>query len=81
MVVIVDLALLLVLIILLDGGGSIYKLALWVRYRKDPDRRELIASSSQMYPRKLRRFLMDESDEHTSETSEKAMPFRKRKTE
>jgi hypothetical protein len=72
LITIVDVALLVALIMLVDGGGSIYKLALWFRYRKDSDKRELIASSGQMYPEKLRKFLMDEPDEHETETSHEA---------
>jgi hypothetical protein len=81
LIVIADIALLVSIVILVDGGGSIYKLALWVRYRNDLDKRELIASSGQMYPKRLRQFLMDESDEQETETSEEAMLSRRRKTE
>ena len=41
-------------------GLSIYKLALWFRYRNDPVEREKIVYSGQIYPEKIRRFLMDE---------------------
>ena len=65
---IVDFALLVALLILIDGGGSIYKLALWFRYRKEPDKRELIASSTQIFPKKLRQFLMDEAGDREGES-------------
>ena len=81
LIAIVDVALLVALIMLVDGGGSIYKLALWFRYRKDAHKRELIASSGQMYPKRLRKFLMDESDEQETETSDEAMLSRRRKTQ
>jgi hypothetical protein len=41
-------------------GLSVYKLALWFRYRNDPVEREKIVYSSRIYPEKVRRFLMDE---------------------
>jgi len=41
-------------------GLSIYKLALWFRYRHDPERREQIVYSGANFPRQLRRFFMDE---------------------
>lgn len=78
LIAIVDFALLIALLVLVDGGGSIYKLALWFRYRKEPEKRELIASSGQMYPKRLRKFLMDEPDERESEIEEKAMPPREK---
>lgn len=44
-------------------GGSAYKLALWFRHRHDPEKREAVAFSTQLYPSKIRKFLMDEQDE------------------
>lgn len=41
-------------------GLSIYKLVLWFRYRNDPEKRERVVYSGQIYPEKIRRFLMDE---------------------
>jgi hypothetical protein len=41
-------------------GLSIYKLVLWFRYRNDPEKRERVVYSGQIYPEKVRRFLMDE---------------------
>jgi len=41
-------------------GGSIYKLTLWWRYRKDPVRRERMIFSTPLYPSRLRRFFYDE---------------------
>jgi hypothetical protein len=41
-------------------GGSIYKLTLWWRYRKDPVRREQVVFSTPPYPPRLRRFFYDE---------------------
>ncbi len=40
--------------------GSVYKLALWWRHRDDPVKRERVASLSQAYPARLRRFFYDE---------------------
>jgi hypothetical protein len=41
--------------------GSVYKLALWWRHRGDPVKRERVASLSQVYPARLRRFFYDEA--------------------
>ena len=59
---IADAALLIVLLVGLLGG-SLYKVWLWYRYRKDPAKRETVTFSTQLYPEKLRRFLMDEEPE------------------
>lgn len=81
LILMADIVVLVALVILCEGGGSIYKLVLWFRYRKDPDRRELIASSSQVYPKRLRNFLMDEPDEQESRTHDEETPPRRRKTD
>lgn len=81
LIAIVDVALLVALIMLVDGGGSIYKLALWFRYRKDANKRELIASSGQMYPKRLRKFLMDEDEEQESHTSVEPPSSQRKKTQ
>ena len=44
-------------------GGSIYKLALWWRYRHDPARREQVVFSNPFYPPRRRRFFYDETDD------------------
>ncbi len=41
-------------------GLSLHKLVLWFRYRNDPEKRETVVYSGQIYPEKVRRFLMDE---------------------
>lgn len=41
-------------------GLSLYKLVIWFRYRHDPEKRERIVYAGQIYPEKIRRFLMDE---------------------
>jgi hypothetical protein len=59
---IADAALLVVLLVAMLGG-SIYKIWLWWGYRNDPAKRQTITFSTQLYPEKLRRFLMDEQHE------------------
>ena len=44
-------------------GGSIYKLALWWRYRHDPAMREKVVFSTQLSPSRLRRFFYDEKED------------------
>jgi len=46
--------------LVLAVGGSIYKLILWWRYRKDPAMRERVAFSTPLYPSRLRKFFYDE---------------------
>ena len=41
-------------------GGSIYKLALWWRYRHDPEKRQSVIFSTQLYPARLARLLTDD---------------------
>ncbi|HXG92369.1 MAG TPA: hypothetical protein VNN73_08375 [Blastocatellia bacterium] len=41
-------------------ASSVYKLALWFRYRNDPIQRERVDYSGQIYPEAIRQFLMDE---------------------
>ena len=41
-------------------GGSIYKLTLWWRHRRDPARREQVVYSTPLFPASLRRFYFDE---------------------
>lgn len=41
-------------------GLSIYKLALWFRYRHDPKKREQVVYSGRNFPRRIRQFYMDE---------------------
>jgi hypothetical protein len=43
-------------------GLSVYKLAVWFGYRNDPEKREGVVYSGQIYPKKIRRWLMDEKD-------------------
>jgi hypothetical protein len=57
-----DAAVLLVLLAALFVG-SLYKVCLWWRYRDHPEKREMISSSNQLFPKRLRLFLMDETDE------------------
>ena len=40
--------------------GSVYKLALWWHHRHDQVKRGQVASLSQAYPARLRRFIYDE---------------------
>jgi uncharacterized membrane-anchored protein len=42
-------------------GLSIYKLALWFRYRNDPEKRERVVYSFQSFPKELRRWFLGES--------------------
>jgi hypothetical protein len=52
----------LILPFLLILGLSIYKLAVWFRYRSEPEKRERVVYSGQVYPEKIRRWLMDEKE-------------------
>jgi hypothetical protein len=49
--------------LVLVGGGSIYKLALWWRNRHDPAKREAIAYSTGFYSSRLRKFFYDEKED------------------
>ena len=49
-----------VAILALVVGGSIYKLALWWRYRKDPVKREQVVFSTPFFSSKWRKFFYDE---------------------
>ena len=42
-------------------GLSIHKLALWFRYRNDPEKREQVVYSLQSFPKELRRWYLGES--------------------
>jgi len=46
--------------LILVVGGSIYKLTLWWRYRKDPAMRERVVFSTSFYLSGLRKFFYDE---------------------
>jgi hypothetical protein len=42
-------------------GLSIYKVALWFRYRHDPEKRERVVYSFQSFPKEFRRWYRGES--------------------
>ncbi len=46
----------------------VYKIWLWFEYRHDPVKREAVLSSTQLLPRKLMQFLLDQGDEQKAET-------------
>jgi hypothetical protein len=50
----------LMLSFLLLLGLSIYKLAVWFGFRHNPEKRESVVYSGQIYPARIRRWLMDE---------------------
>ena len=50
-------------------AGSAYKVGLLVRHRNDPEKRERLVSSGQVYPDAIRKFILDEKDER-KETSQ-----------
>ena len=41
-------------------GLSIYKVALWFRYRNDPEKRERVVYSFQSFPKEFRRWYLGE---------------------
>ena len=49
--------------VVLVVGGSLYKLALWWRYRHDPARREQVVFSTQLFPASLHRLFFDEKED------------------
>jgi hypothetical protein len=51
----------LILILVLMAVLSIYKLVQIYSYRKDPVKRECFLNTTQVYPEKIRRFLLDEN--------------------
>src|SRR5262244_173454 len=50
-------------------GGSIYKLSLWWRYRHDPEARESIVFSTQLFPRRVVALLTDEKGDRARKSS------------